>query len=359
MRDIIVIGGGIAGTSVAARLAPHASVTLLEAEDALAYHASGRSAALYEANYGLRSTVVLNKAGEQYFHEANGGYLSPRGLMIIARADEHEGFLHDTKTLHLEQITLEDAFSMIPVLDSTQVAHASFHDGAWDIDTDRMVQDFARELRLNGGEIHFKSAVTAINRTGNGWAVTTAAGTHEAKLIVNASGAWVDDVAKMASVEPIGFTPLRRSMARIPAPGGHDVSRWPMFFGVGETWYAKPDAGSLIVSPADEDPMPPMDAWADDMVLAEGLARYEAMVTEPVTRIEANWAGLRTFSPDRALTIGFHTESPDFFWHAGQGGYGFQTAPAASQLAADLILGRNPEIDTTTQAELSPKRFKV
>jgi glycine/D-amino acid oxidase-like deaminating enzyme len=146
-------------------------------------------------------------------------------------------------------------------------------------------------------------------------------------------------------------------MARIPAPGGHDVSRWPMIFGAGETWYAKPDAGALIVSPAEEDPLPPQDAWADDMVLAEGLARYEAMVTEPVTRMIANWAGLRTFAPDRVPVIGFAPDAPGFFWLAGQGGYGFQTSPAAARLAADLILGRAPEVSASLVAALAPGRL--
>jgi D-arginine dehydrogenase len=146
-------------------------------------------------------------------------------------------------------------------------------------------------------------------------------------------------------------------MARIPAPGGHDVSGWPMMFGCGETWYAKPDAGALIVSPAEEHPMAPHDAWADDMVLAEGLARYEEMVTEPVTRMLSNWAGLRTFSPDRVLVIGRDPREPAFFWLAGQGGYGFQSSPAASQLAADLLLERAPAAPKDLIAALSPARF--
>ncbi len=161
----------------------------------------------------------------------------------------------------------------------------------------------------------------------------------------------------MAGVRPLGFTPYRRSMARIPAPGGHDVSKWPMMFGPGEDWYAKPDAGALIVSPAEEDLMEPHDAWADDMVLAEGLARYEAMVTEPVTRVMSNWAGLRTFAPDRVLVIGRDLREPSFFWLAGQGGYGFQSSAGASQLAADLILGRTPEIAASLVAALDPARF--
>jgi glycine/D-amino acid oxidase-like deaminating enzyme len=163
----------------------------------------------------------------------------------------------------------------------------------------------------------------------------------------------------MAGVAPLGFTPLRRSMARIPAPGGHDVSRWPMIFGAGETWYAKPDAGALIVSPAEEEHCAPHDAFADDMVLAEGLARYEEMVTEPVTRMLANWAGLRTFSPDRVPVIGFDVAQPGFFWLAGQGGYGFQSAPAASKMAADLVLGQATGLDAGLVAALSPARFGV
>ena len=150
---------------------------------------------------------------------------------------------------------------------------------------------------------------------------------------------------------------MRRSMARIPAPGGHDVSRWPMMFGAGETWYAKPDAGALIVSPAEEHLMEPHDAFADDMVLAEGLARYEEIVTEPVTRLLSNWAGLRTFAPDRVLVIGRDVRESGFFWLAGQGGYGFQSAPAASQLACDLIVGCLPELAPDLVAALSPERF--
>ena len=146
-------------------------------------------------------------------------------------------------------------------------------------------------------------------------------------------------------------------MARIPAPGGHDVTKWPMIFGAGETWYAKPDAGALLVSPAEEHAMDPHDAWADDMVLAEGLARYEAMVTEPVTRLISSWAGLRTFTPDRVLAIGRDIRDPAFFWLAGQGGYGFQTSPAASALVADLVAGREPALDAATVAALDPVRF--
>jgi glycine/D-amino acid oxidase-like deaminating enzyme len=161
----------------------------------------------------------------------------------------------------------------------------------------------------------------------------------------------------MAGTAPLGLVPHRRSMARIPAPGGRDVARWPMVFGAGEAWYAKPDAGALIVSPAEEDATTPHDAWADDMVLAEGLARYAAMMTEPVTRMLSNWAGLRTFAPDRVLVIGFDRALPGFFWLAGQGGYGFQTSAGAARLTADLIGGRAPALAPGLVGALSPARF--
>lgn len=354
--DFLIIGGGIAGISCAARLAHAGRVLVLEAEGALAYHASGRSAALYEPRYGLGPVVALSMASGDYFRGVEG-VLSPRGMMIIGKADEAAQFEADAISMELVPISLDAAREIVPILNPETVAHVALADHAWDIDTDLLLQGFARHARGLGAEIVTKAPVTAIMRDGAGWRVTTPQGTFSAGILVNAAGAWADVVAGMAGVAPLGFTPLRRSMARIPAPGGHDISRWPMMFGAGETWYSKPDAGALIVSPAEEDLTTPHDAFADDMVLAEGLARYEEMVTEPVTRMLANWAGLRTFSPDRVPVIGFDRHSPGFFWLAGQGGYGFQSAPAASQLAADLLTGTASAIDPAVTATLSPNRF--
>ncbi len=358
MIDFLVIGGGIAGLSAGARLSAHGRVVLLESEQALGYHASGRSAALYEANYGLPAIVALSRASAEYHRNANGGYLSPRGLLLVGRKQDEARFRHDLDDLGLAPITVDKAVAMVPILNRDRVAFAAHHASAWDIDTDRMLQDFAREIRRNGGQVLTRHAVCGIRRTNSGWAVEAAGRIFEARLVVNAAGAWADEVARMAGVAPIGITPLRRSMARLPAPGGMDVTGWPMLMGAGETWYAKPDAGKLLVSPADADPVAPHDAWADDMVLAEGLARYEEMVTEPVRRVETSWAGLRSFAPDRALVLGPDPACPDFVWSAGQGGYGFQTAPAASRLLCDLVTGTPPELDTATVAALRPDRFR-
>ena len=169
---------------------------------------------------------------------------------------------------------------------------------------------------------------------------------------MNAAGAWADEIAGLAGLGPLGLTPYRRSMARLPAPDGHDLRDWPLLLAAGEAWYAKPDAGAWIVSPGDADPTHPHDAWADDMVIAEGLARYQAFVKPEVTRVLATWAGLRTFAPDRTPVIGPDPRAPTFFWLAGQGGYGFQTAPAAA-----LLTGSDPDLDGKWVARLDPARL--
>ncbi|MCK0137642.1 FAD-binding oxidoreductase [Aliiroseovarius sp. F47248L] len=356
MQDFIVIGGGVAGVSAGARLSHLGTVTLLEAENALAYHASGRSAAMFEESYGAPSVIELNRASRHHHVTANGGVLSPRGLMIVARKGQEDLLAQDLTTMNMQAISFEEAQALVPILNPETMVGAGYHTDAWDIDTDLLVQNFAREVRSNG-QVVTGAVVQKISRLGAGWEVTTPIGTFAAKTLVNAAGAWVDQIATLAGIAPIGIQPYRRSMARIPAPDDCDVSRWPMFMGAGESWYAKPDAGALIVSPADADPVEPQDAWADDMVLAEGLTRYENLVTEPVTRMITNWAGLRSFAPDRNLVIGPSPQDAEFLWFAGQGGYGFQTCPAASRLLADIVAGTPSELDSATVTTLSPARF--
>ena len=355
-HDFLIIGGGIAGLSAAAELSALGSVLVLEREENLAHHASGRSAALFEPRYGLPPVVELSMASDAAFR-ALPDVLSPRGLMVLAGPDDAEALDHDVTGFRLEEISVEEARQRVPIINAAKVTRAAVADHAWDIDTDLLIQGHVRRLRAAGGTVLTRAPVTAIHRQGGHWQVETPQGMHEGRILINAGGAWVDQIAAMAGVAPLGFTPLRRSMARIPAPGGHAVADWPMMFGAGEAWYAKPDAGALIVSPAEEHPMEPHDAWADDMVLAEGLARFEEMMTEPVTRLIANWAGLRTFAPDRVPVIGFDRAVPGFFWLAGQGGYGFQTSPAAARLVVDLLGGRAPEVGADLAAALSPHRF--
>lgn len=354
--DIIVIGGGIAGLSAAARLSADAKVTVLEMESVTGYHASGRSAALIEENYGAPSVQALNRASMGYFKD--GEYLTQRGLMIVAQADDKEAFRADADHMGVHEISPSEAVGKVPILDPAKVGFAGYHAEAFDIDTDRLMQDFIRVLRKNGGEVITDAIVTGIRRDSHGWHVSAGAD-YSARTLVNAAGAWADLIAGIAGVTPLGIVPHRRSMARLAAPGGHDTSHWPMFFGTGESWYAKPDAGALLVSPAEEAATHPHDAFADDMALAEGLDRYQSMVSEPVTRPVATWAGLRSFAPDRTLVLGRDTHEPEFVWCAGQGGYGFQTSPAASVLLADLVAGRTPALDAGAVAALRPDRLQT
>ena len=353
MDDFLVIGGGIAGLSAGAALSRLGRVRLWEAEDALGYHASGRSAAMFEQSYGLPTTIALNRASRA--DHAEGGYLSPRGLMLVGLRGEAELYAHTRAELSLPEIGADAARTRVPIL-GADVAMAAYDPDAHDLDTWRMLQDCARVVRA-GGDVETGRRVTEVARVAGGWAVRAGRAEARARVLVNAAGAWADAVAALAGVAPLGLRPMRRSMARLAAPGGRDVSDWPMVMGAGERWYAKPDAGALLVSPAEEDPVAPQDAWAEDLVLAEGLARYQAAVAVPVTRPVATWAGLRTFTPDRGLALGPAPDRPDFVWVAGQGGYGFQTCWAAARLVADRVAGRTPELDAAVARALDPARF--
>jgi glycine/D-amino acid oxidase-like deaminating enzyme len=354
MIDFLIIGGGIAGLSAASNLATLGCVAVWEAEDALGYHSSGRSAALFEENYGAPPVVALNRASRAA-HEA-AGHLSPRGLLLIGLEGQDAAFDRDLAALRMGEVPVAEARRHVPIL-GPEVRRAAHHADAWDLDTDAMLQDHARAVRAAGGTVETGRRVDAVERIAGGWCVRAGAAEAEARILVDAAGAWADGLARMAGVAPLGLRAFRRSMARLAAPGGHDLRRWPMVMGAGETWYAKPDAGAWIVSPAEEDPAEPGDAWADDMVLAWGLARYQAAVTVDVTRPLATWAGLRTFAPDRALALGF-AEDNAFLWCAGQGGYGMQTSPAAGRFLADLVAGRAPELAAENVAALDPRRFR-
>ncbi|RVT85569.1 FAD-binding oxidoreductase [Rhodobacteraceae bacterium CCMM004] len=353
--DVAILGGGIAGVSAAARLAPLGKVVLLEAEETLGYHASGRSAAMFLEDYGNAVVCALNRASAADHRAA--GVLSPRGILMVGEARDSDGFAAHAADLGLTPVDLDRAAEIWPILNRATVTHAAWQADAADLDTDRLLQDFLRRARAAGAEIVTGARIEGLTRDGTHWQVRWEGGAVEADQVVDAAGAWADRVAAAAGAAPLGLQPYRRSMARLPAPGGRDVRAWPLVLGAHDTWYAKPDAGKWLVSPCEEDPMDPFDAWADDMVLAEGLDRYAAAATEPVTRVETAWAGLRTFAPDRALVIGPDPACPGFWWCAGQGGYGFQTAPAASALLADLMAGRTPELPAEVVAALDPGRF--
>ncbi|MGO4916958.1 NAD(P)/FAD-dependent oxidoreductase [Pseudogemmobacter sp. W21_MBD1_M6] len=361
IRDVLVIGGGIAGISVAARIAADATVTVLEGEPVIGHHSTGRSAAIFIRNYGNATLRALNAASVRFLMQPDGiadsSLLSPRGEMLVATEEELgdlEAYIEGGEGL--ERLTAAEAVEIVPILRKDAIAGAVIEWDAQDIDVDRMLQGFARHLRSKGGQIVTGARVTSITRQDGGWRVKTDTQDYFAPVLINAAGGWADRIAALAGVVPVGIRALRRSAALIPAPDGHDISRWPLFASASEQWYAKPEAGKLMISPADEDEVEPHDVWADDMVLAEGLHRYEQAVTVPVTRVEHSWAGMRSFVADRTPVAGFSPDADGFLWLAGQGGYGVQTAPALSQLVADLCLGRTPSLNRDVVDALAASR---
>lgn len=357
--DIIVIGAGVAGLGVAAHLSPEANVVVLEAETAPCMHTSGRSAAMYLKTYGPPGVRALTALSEAFYEAPPDGFcdgplLTPRGVLHL---DDGDGValrkLQDGGGV--EAISVDDALAMIPILKREGLAGVGWEAAARDIDIDLLTGGYRRMIRAAGGQIVCNARVTAMRRATN-WRVETASGVFEAPVVVNAAGAWATPVAEMAGAAAIEITPKRRSAAMVMSLGGHDPRKWPMFLDAEERFYARPMGGGLMVSPADEIPVPPQDIQVDkyDEVLAEGLWRFEQRVMTPVTRVENPWAGLRSFSPDGEPVAGFDASVEGFFWLAGQGGYGFQTAPALSAEAAKLALGQ--ATDAAMDA-LSPARF--
>jgi D-arginine dehydrogenase len=365
--DAIVIGAGIAGASLAAALASTHRVRLLEMEERAAYHTTGRSAALYEPNYGPPVIRALTLASKPWFDAPPEGFaaspiLTHRPTYFVVTRDQtglEKEFL--AEVTGIETLPLADARSNVPILRIEALAAAYVDPVTADIDVDLLHQSFLRRMRKSGGELTTEAEAMAIERRDGAWHVTTRAGTFSAPVVVNAAGAWGDVVAARAGVRPVGLQPKRRSVALIPPPDGRDVRDWPAVADIGETVYFKPTGGALLVSPADATPVEPHDAFADDMALAEGLDRFQAIADVEVTHLQRSWGGLRTFAPDGNPVVGYDPETPGFFWLVGQGGYGIQTSPALSEFAAALIRGEPPPGRLGLSAEsvnaLSPKRF--
>ena len=353
--DIAVIGGGIAGISVAAELSPGARVVLIEAEDSLGYHASGRSAAMFLPFYGNATVCALNDASADAHDAAN--VLTPRRFLSVAPEAQLDVLERAASVSGLKKITVEDACALLPILNRDRLRGAAVTNEAWELDTDLLIQTFRKTLLANGGNVETGARIDRITRCDDGWRVSWPGDEIRTATLINAAGAWADQVARLAGLAPLGLVPHRRSIAQLAAPAGHDVKDWPFVEQAGEDWYAKPDAGRWLVSPADEDPVEPGDAWADDIVVAEGLARYQDAVTVPVTKPLVTWAGLRTIAPDRTLVVGRDPRESAFWWCAGQAGYGFQTAPAVARMVAQLVNGVATDLPTVVVKALDPQRL--
>ncbi|MGP1665748.1 MAG: NAD(P)/FAD-dependent oxidoreductase, partial [Rhodanobacter sp.] len=364
--------GGMAGAAAAANLAPQARVLVLERESQPGYHSTGRSAALFSESYGSAAIRALTRASYTFFHSPPAGFsavalVSPRGVLYVASAEQVDALtayadLPDVAAV-TQRISPAQAYALSPCLREGSVVAALHEPRARDIDVDALHQGYLRQLRQCGGKLVNSAGVESLQHHDELWSIGTAAGNFRAKVVVNAAGAWVDEVAKLAGAAAVTIQPLRRTACMIDAPAGCSIESWPMTMDISESYYFKPDAGRLLLSPADSTPSPPCDAWPDDMDVAIAVDRIEQATTLSINHVKQKWAGLRSFVSDRNPVIGYDAGVPAFFWIAALGGYGIQTAPAVGRLAAALIQHQSMPDDLLTLGldldSIAPQRFNT
>jgi len=359
--DVAVIGAGMAGASLAAELAPHVRVLIVEAEDMPGYHATGRSAAFWEECYGGPSVVPLTLASGPFLRER--GLLSPRGALYVAR--EHDEAAIDAfmarfagSGVHIDKLGRAALERRVPGIRAGW-GWAIAEPACADIDVAGLHQHYLAAAKGAGAELLVSARIDAAEREGDGWRLAIARGDEaRARVLVDAAGAWADAVAELAGARPLGIAPLRRTVVQLrtaPRP----PADLPLVLDLAGQFYFKPESGKLWLSPHDETPSVPCDAASEELDVATAIDRFEQVVDWRVEAVERKWAGLRSFASDRLPVYGFDPRRRDFFWFAGQGGFGIQTAPAAARLAAQLLLGlpRDAMTDDLDEALYAPARF--
>jgi D-arginine dehydrogenase len=374
--DIVILGAGMAGASLAWRLAGQRSVALIERESQPGYHATGRSAAMFMASYGPPMVRALTRASRAFYEQppagfASGQLMQPRGVLYLAThgQDALMAQTHTELAATCPELAVLDAaatLARVPCLRPELVHGALYDPGARDIDVHALHQGFLRGFRQQAGpdgELRTSATLTQASHDGQGWTLQFADGqTLRARTVVNAAGAWADELATQFGARPIGLVPHRRSAFTFKPPEGVDVSGWPAVVGVDESYYFKPDAGQLLGSPANADPTVPHDVMPEELDIALGIHQIESVSTLSIRRPTSTWAGLRSFVPDGELVIGPDAVCPGFFWLAAQGGYGIQSAAGASALADALL--RNVALpeelirEGVDPAALSPARLR-
>lgn len=371
--DVAIIGGGIAGFSLAHFLSPHCKVLVLEREDAFGYHATARSAAEFAFRFHTPLVGKLAALSFPFLSNPPQGFtvvplLRERGMILIAahekqvRLDE----LFETESANtdrLRRMSQAEVLTHAPILNPDYFVSAFFDPDCWDIDADALFQGFRKSASASGAIACLKSGVISAERKASQWQIETQAGQFEAAVAINASGAWADETAVMFGALPVGHTPLNRTMITVELPESLDWKSMPEVQEVDEDFYMKPDAGRLLLSPADETESAPCDAQPEELGIAWAMHWLTEATKIKATRPTSAWAGLRTFAPDRAPVVGFDPSVDGFFWLTGQGGFGIQTSPALGELAANLLLGRGlPErfkLEGITDELFKPERFRA
>jgi len=364
--EILIIGGGIAGLSAAAALADHAKVTVLEAEEQIGFHSSGRSATMLHYALGDRLVRALTLASRGFFDDPPEDFTDvpigrPMPVLIFAREDERADLdaldADIAPFAELERLDETGVHQLCPLLND-QAVHGIADLRGVRIDPHALLQGNLRQVRRSGGDLITDARVAAIEHSSGVWSVTTERGEkRSAPILINAAGAWADVVAVMAGVRPLGLEPKRRTIITFDAPTGTELDGLPFAKTVGDELYFAPESGRLFASPMDEVPSEPTDAQPDDYEIALAAFRMEERTSVKVERIHSKWAGLRSFTPDRHPAVGFAADAHGFFWLAGQGGFGLQTSPAMARIAASLIAGTPWPVADVAPEQLSPVRF--
>ena len=370
--DFAIIGGGIAGASVAAHLVRHGRVVILERESQPGYHATGRSAAMFTETYGNHTIRALTRASRAFLETPPDGFadhplLRPRGLMLAAPADRSAALAGQYDALRalcpdLRRLDGAQARALVPSLRPGAIVTALLEPNAREIDVHALLGGYLAMSRAAGGEILTDAEVTALHRAGGAWIIDTRAGRISAPVVINAAGAWADEIAGIAGLEPIGITPKRRTAFIVDLPSQYEGADWPLTILADESLYFRPEAGRLLVSPADETPSPPCDAQPEEYDVALGVERLTHLTDIAVGRVAHKWAGLRSFAEDKCPVVGFDPAAEGFFWLAGQGGYGVHTCDAMARLSCELAMssaipGDIASLGVST-ADLSPARLR-
>ncbi|TNE57253.1 MAG: FAD-binding oxidoreductase [Alphaproteobacteria bacterium] len=367
--DFIIVGAGMAGASAAYELAKDARVLVLEKEDQPGYHATGRSAAFFSETYGNAVIRQITCAARPFFENPppdifSTPLLSPSGALFIGRADQRqavEQYVAETASPDCEVTLSPASFALekCPILREDYVDSCAWEPKSEAIDVAALLQGFLTGARQRGAELRTRHPVNALKWQNGLWRMQAGDQDFAASVVINAAGAWADNLATLAGLNELGLKPMRRSMAVIDGPSDMNTRDWPLVIDVDETFYFKPDGNRLWLSPADETPSQPCDAWADDLDIAYAVERFEQATTLKVARVHHTWAGLRTFAPDKSPIVGYDPRAKGFFWLAGQGGYGIQTSPTMARLAAALAKAEMLPADLSEidPALLSPERF--
>jgi D-arginine dehydrogenase len=353
--DVAIIGAGIAGAAAAWAIAPHASVAVLEAEAGAGYHSTGRSAALLTESYEAPLVRQLTLASRQVLEDEFGGVeglLADRGLLWVASKRQAVGFHRlrveaEAWPSQLQLLTESEARTLCPALRKGSTLGALHEPAAKAMDVDLLLNEFLRRARALGARVVTDCRVVSISRQRGRWHLESERMTINARRVVNAAGAWADEIANLAGLAPAGLKPLRRTAFLFPAPPGDGHERWPFTIDVDESWYFETDGPNMLGSNCDEHPDTPRDVRAEDIDVAEAIEKINSMTTLDIRRVLKQWSGLRTFVSDRLPAIGPDPAEPTFSWFAALGGYGIMTSPALGRVVAEAALGLSPSPNTS------------